>query len=301
MIFEHSSIKCPVCGSTTIVFDPDRGEHICASCGTVISDRVIDYGKEWRTFSSEDAFSKARTGRSLTNAIHDRGLTTSFSLKGFKFKGEMRKKVRNMARLQRKIRISKKDKLKVIGLKYLNDYATKLGIPNHVREEAARILQSALEKVNVKEKTVRAMAVASILMACRTYGLPYTLRSISRSLGISIRNIWHAEKRIVENVKRIVIKTNEPKDFIPVIVKKLGLSSKVQYLAALLTYLARKREIASGRGPIGLAAATVYMASILLDEKKTQQEVASVCDITDVTIRNRYGDLVEKLDIEVLL
>ena len=65
--------------------------------------------------------------------------------------------------------------------------------------------------------------------------------------------------------------------------------------------MARKREIASGRGPIGLAAATVYMASILLDEKKTQQEVASVCDITDVTIRNRYGDLVEKLDIEVLL
>ena len=34
------------------------------------------------------------------------------------------------------------------------------------------------------------------------------------------------------------------------------------------------------------------------DEKKTQREVADVAGITEVTIRNRYKELIEKLGIE---
>ena len=34
------------------------------------------------------------------------------------------------------------------------------------------------------------------------------------------------------------------------------------------------------------------------DEKKTQREVADVAGITEVTIRNRYKELIERLGIE---
>ena len=34
------------------------------------------------------------------------------------------------------------------------------------------------------------------------------------------------------------------------------------------------------------------------DEKKTQREVADIAGITEVTIRNRYKELIEKLDLE---
>jgi transcription initiation factor TFIIIB Brf1 subunit/transcription initiation factor TFIIB len=36
----------------------------------------------------------------------------------------------------------------------------------------------------------------------------------------------------------------------------------------------------------------------LNDEKKTQREVADVAGITEVTIRNRYKELLERLNIE---
>ncbi len=302
MVYEHSILKCPVCGSTNIIFDHVKGEYVCASCGTVISDHVIDSGKEWRTFSPYDALLKSRTGRSLTYAIHDMGLTTTFSTKGFKHSSRvLKKKARDLIRIQNKMRISRKDRVKVTGLKYLNSYASTLQLPNHVREEAARILHKALDKLNVKEKTIKAMAAAAILMACKIHGVPKTLRSIARELGFSEGDIWKAEKKILSVVKKVNTRIVEPKDFIPLIVKKLGLSSQVQYLAAYLTYLARKKDIGIGRGPIGLAAASVYIASILLDEKKTQQEVAEACNITDVTIRNRYSDIVENFDIEVYL
>jgi transcription initiation factor TFIIB len=44
---------------------------------------------------------------------------------------------------------------------------------------------------------------------------------------------------------------------------------------------------------VGLAAAAVYAASLLTNEKTTQAAVSDVADISEVTIRNRYHELLE--------
>jgi transcription initiation factor TFIIB len=61
---------------------------------------------------------------------------------------------------------------------------------------------------------------------------------------------------------------------------------------------AESSELTSGRGPAGIAAAALYVAALLNDERKTQREVADIAGITEVTIRNRYKELLEKLGIE---
>ncbi|MBT4377161.1 hypothetical protein HOD29_07360, partial [archaeon] len=53
-----------------------------------------------------------------------------------------------------------------------------------------------------------------------------------------------------------------------------------------------------GRGPAGIAAAALYVAALMNDEKKTQREVADIAGITEVTIRNRYKELIDKLNLE---
>ena len=60
-------------------------------------------------------------------------------------------------------------------------------------------------------------------------------------------------------------------------------------------------EMSSGRGPTGVAAAAIYIASILCNERRTQREVADIAGVTEVTIRNRYKELTEKLGIDVQL
>ncbi len=301
LIYEHAIGRCPHCKSKSVIFDPMRGEYVCTKCGTVIGDHVVDFGKEWRAFEPGESQLKSRTGSSLTLAMHDRGFVTTFSTKGKGLSKTFKKRVRELQRIQRRSRIEKKDKNEVTALRFLNEYVSKLQLPPQVREEAARILRKAIERLNVKKKTMKAMAASSILLACRVYSIPLTLRSIARQLGFEEGDLWKAERKILSVVKDVTPKMLEPKDFIPLIVNRLGLSSEVQYFAAYLTYLARKLEIGCGRGPVGLAAASVYVASILLDEKKTQQDVARVCNVTDVTIRNRYGDLIEHFDIEVRL
>ena len=64
---------------------------------------------------------------------------------------------------------------------------------------------------------------------------------------------------------------------------------------------AEEKELTSGRGPTGVAAAAIYIASILGGERRTQREVAEVAGVTEVTIRNRYKELAEKLGIEIIL
>ncbi|MEF8828160.1 MAG: transcription initiation factor IIB 2, partial [Haloarcula sp.] len=47
------------------------------------------------------------------------------------------------------------------------------------------------------------------------------------------------------------------------------------------------------KSPVGLAAAAVYAAALLTNEKTTQAAVSEVADISEVTIRNRYHELLE--------
>ncbi|EQD62653.1 Transcription factor TFIIB, cyclin-related domain protein, partial [mine drainage metagenome] len=60
-----------------------------------------------------------------------------------------------------------------------------------------------------------------------------------------------------------------------------------------------ERELTSGRGPTGVAAAAIYIASVQAGERRTQREVADVAGITEVTIRNRYKELTDRLELHL--
>ncbi len=78
----------------------------------------------------------------------------------------------------------------------------------------------------------------------------------------------------------------------------MHLSPQAQNEALKILRKAEVSELTSGRGPAGIAAAALYVAALINDEKKTQREVADVAGITEVTIRNRYKELLERLDLE---
>jgi transcription initiation factor TFIIB len=52
---------------------------------------------------------------------------------------------------------------------------------------------------------------------------------------------------------------------------------------------------------MGVVAAALYISSILSSERRTQREVADVAGVTEVTIRNRYKELAENLDIDIIV
>ena len=78
---------------------------------------------------------------------------------------------------------------------------------------------------------------------------------------------------------------------------KLKVDQKVKGKAEEILTKSIDKELISGRGLTGVAPAAIYIATVLCDEKRTQREVADVAGVTEVTIRNRYKELVERLDI----
>lgn len=78
-------------------------------------------------------------------------------------------------------------------------------------------------------------------------------------------------------------------------------SSKAEMIALHIIETAAKLNLTSGRGPTGIAAAATYIASVIIGDRRTQREIANIAKVTEVTIRNRYKELMERLQINMKL
>lgn len=299
MKYMHSSLKCSYCGSSEIVFDNQDGVYVCKKCGTVLG-RAIYEGYELRPFDN----GLPRTSGSYTDTVHDHGIgSTDFDIKTSRVRKNNSYKWKNMHSLLVKTRTTKKEKIIEKALRHLNYYAKILETPDYVRETAARLLRKTVEGKNYKDKTLKNLALAAIYISFKIHGLHRPAKLYAKETGISLKKLWHAEKKIYEanGSLNMLMKKENPENYVTYIVNKLGLSTETEILANKLISEAKKLGIHIGRPAIGLATAAVYLASILLNEKKTQLEIAEVVGVSDVTIRNRYSDLVESLNIEVYI
>jgi transcription initiation factor TFIIB len=131
-------------------------------------------------------------------------------------------------------------------------------------------------------------------------GIPRTLDEISRVSGIEKKEIGRAY-RFVRRELDIDVPLTDPAHYVPKFTAALKLSGRVQEKAIALLKKAIAKGLISGRGPTGVAAAAVYIASAMDGERRTQKEVADVAGVTEVTIRNRYRELKKELNLKVTL
>jgi transcription initiation factor TFIIB len=82
-----------------------------------------------------------------------------------------------------------------------------------------------------------------------------------------------------------------PIEYVPRFCTDLNLPTKVQSKAMELLDKTQNHAAMAGRGPTGIAAASIYLAGILMENRRTQREVADVAGVTEVTIRNRFKEM----------
>ena len=296
--------KCPECGSTHLVRDYERGELVCMDCGLVIDEAYIDQGPEWRAFDSEQRDSRSRTGAPMTYTIHDKGLSTEISWKnkdsyGKNIPTRSRAQLYRLRKWQKRIKVSNAAERNLTqALQELERISSNLGLPQDVRETAALIYRKAVKENMIRGRSIEGVVAASIYAACRMLDIPRTLDEISAVTRVKKREIGRVY-RIMARTLKLNIFPSKPSDYIDRFCAKLKLSGEVKKKAYEIIRMAEEQHILSGRGPTGVAAAAIYIASIMCDERRTQREVAEVAGVTEVTIRNRYKELVEKLNLPV--
>jgi len=303
---EEAIEVCPECGSPRIIRDYKRGELVCQDCGYVIEERYIDAGPEWRAFDSEQKEKRSRVGAPITYTIHDKGLSTIIDWNNKDYYGKAisirtRAQLFRLRKWQRRIRISNATERNLaFALSELDRMASALGLPKSVRETAAVIYRKAIEKNLIRGRSIEGVVAAALYAACRQAGVPRTLDEIAQYSRVDRKEIGRTYRFIARELGLKLMPTS-PADYVPRFCAALGLSGEVQRKAIEIIKKAEERELTSGRGPTGVAAAAIYIASILCGERRTQREVAEVAGVTEVTIRNRYKELAEKLGIEIIL
>jgi len=289
--------KCPECGSTRLIYDEQRGESVCSDCGLVVEREMIDQGQEWRT-GFDDGPKKGRGGAPLSLQKFDKGLTTNIGETSDIYKlGEKRiKKYSRLKKWQERVSTSIERNLR-LAMSELRKVANFLNLPNIVKEEASRIYNLVLQRGLVRGRSMESVIAACIYAACRTYNIPRTLDEIAATSDVERKEIGRTYRFITRKLA-INITPSNPKDYISRFSSVLHLSPKAQNDALKILKRAELSELTSGRGPAGIAAAALYVAALLNGEKRTQREVADVAGITEVTIRNRYKELLGKLGLE---
>jgi transcription initiation factor TFIIB len=293
----ESEVTCPECGGR-LVSDAEHGETICEDCGLVVDEDSVDRGPEWRAFDSSEKDEKSRVGAPTTKMMHDQGLSTNIDWRdkdayGNTLSSRQRAKMQRLRTWDERFRTrdAKERNLKQ-ALGEIERMASALGLPENVRETASVIYRRALDEDLLPGRSIEAISTAALHAAARQAGVPRSIDEVAEVSRINQMEFERAYRYVVRELG-LGIRPADPTSYVGRFASDLDVSDEVEQRARELLETTKREGAHSGKSPVGLAAAAVYAAALLTNQRVTQSEVSEVADVSEVTIRNRYKELLE--------
>ena len=305
--------KCTVCNAS-LVDDTDNGEIICSGCGIVTQEHIADHGPEARSSSLEDKMKLARATGQTSYSQHDLGITTEISVgstdfSGKKINAEMASQMHRLGKWQQRVRVaSSRDRRLSNVLGTISEICQKSSLPKNVIETASLIYRGLDGKdIKVKGKSVISISAAVVYMACKQC-------DVIRSLEEILREICHAKelksktklasryyRMLVMELGTVTAPIVTMDKYISKIANMTNTETRVERLSLEIAEKTKDRNLADGKAPNGIAAAYLYIASILLGQSVLQRDISSVSGVTEVTIRNRCKEILSGFKLKVTL
>ncbi len=302
----EETIQCPECGSKHLYRDYGRAELLCKDCGLVIDEEFMDRGPEWRAFDSDQREKRERVGAPMTYTIHDKGLSTEIDWSdkdsyGRAIPSRSRAQIYRLRKWQRRIRIADATERNLaLALVHLDRMTSAMSSPRAVRETAAIIYRKAVLKNLIRGRSIPGVAAAALYASCRQCNVPRTLDEISAVASLPRKDLGRNYRFLAKELKLKLLPTS-PEDYVSRFCNILELSTEVKSKTIEILKKASENKITIGKGPASNAAATIYIASILCSERRTQRDIAEVAGVTEVTVRSRYKEISKKLDLDIIM
>jgi transcription initiation factor TFIIB len=294
----RNKAACVRCGKNSLSTDGETGELFCRKCGYVISDVSEDSGPEWRSFTKENGSSSdpTRVGAPSSLTMHDMGLSTVISSTnrdstGKPLSSSMRSVIERLRTWDSRSQAHKsEDRNLRQALNDLGRIKDKLAVSSGVVEKAAYIYRKAMEKKLVRGRSISALIAASMYAACRDAETPRTIQDVAIVANVKRKDIARCY-RLLHHELELKMPVVDPIQCIARISSKIGISEKIKRDASEILRVTRKQNESSGKHPMSLAAAALYMSCVKNGDNTTQRDIAEAANVTEVTIRNRYKGL----------
>jgi transcription initiation factor TFIIB len=294
--------QCPHCRER-LVRDPEKGEILCPRCGFVAQDQTIDSTPDWKSMDYEERSKRMQSGAPTKLSLPDRGLFTEIAhdyrdSHGNYLHGEMKESAEHLQKWNRRVQTSGPGERSLMAaLGKITEISSSMRLPGNVTEDASLIFRKSSKTSTSKSKSVAGMAVATIYLACRRANINRTLKEISTIGGVKPNVAAKYYRNLRNQGNEVYIPPPSVQKYISKLVNKEKINPRVERLALELSEKTSESDISSGKTPAGLAAAYVYIASVLAGEHIPQREIAEYAEVTEVTVRNRCREILEKFVI----
>lgn len=277
-------IACTDCGETkNIIEDYRNGYNVCGKCGCVLGDRIIDEGSEWRSFGDSNKADPSRVGSASNPFLDSEQLDTIISA------GQGQNSY-TLSKIQMKSYMRGPDRALKNGLNLISAFCERAYISKTIIDRAQYIFKTVDAKKLLKGKNLEGSVGACIYIACKLENAPRTFKEVSVITGVQKREIGRCYKLIAKEVDTKGSALSG--DIVSRFCSDLNLSLRIQRIASEVSQRVYDLGCLTGRSPDSVAAAVIYLVLTLFPElKNTQKDIQSVTNVTEVTIKNTYKDL----------
>ena len=304
--------RCPECRSS-LVDDVQNGEQICSMCGIVVMEQMADYGPESKSSSPEERTKLTRASGQTTFSQHDLGIATEISISTKDFSGktinyQVANQMHNLRKWQQRVRVSSPRERRLANvLTVIGGTCQSLTLSSNVLETASMIYRNLDSHMEVKGKSVACIAAAVIYMACKQCDVVRSLEEICSGTG-SNKELKMKTKLAAKYYRMLVMELGSVTapvitmdKYISKISNLTNTDVRVERLALEIAGKTDDSSVADGKAPNGIAAAYLYIASILLGQNVLQRDVSSIAGVTEVTIRNRCKEILSCYKLNLTL
>lgn len=265
---------------------------VCKNCG-VVFHRTFDNSPR-RAFT-QDEINKRKSQEPVYSPIGPRtvirGNTDS---KGTLMSAQEQLKFSRLGKIHRSLTSSYERNL-WIALPNFQRLQERLGLPGTVVKDAIRIYQNAVKAKLTMGRSIDILMAASIFVSLKIHGIPRVVEEIIKDVDVPKKNVVKCYRlllmRILPQMKIRVVHLG-PIRYVDKFGEELRLSMNVRQDACRLLRRAKKNGLLiEGKDPKGLAAAAIYITSHLHKQPRTQNAIAKLSHITEVTLRVRCRDL----------
>ena len=287
-VLEGHTSPCEECAAVDWSLDISRGEVTCNSCGLVVEENVPDPGAEWtKRDKGED---RSRVGAPMTYTLADRGLNTTIDIKDLNSGSASRLGISSQSRREwRRRRIiderSKTRKSRERNLVKANQFIRdRSQLPKALQEEVARLYRRLSDKGYVTGRSIAGVAAACTYLVAREENMPRQIPDVAEQFSIEEKEL----SRLIRQVSRMLNmhSISSPDQYFEPFMSQLDLPpsmrTQVQHLWSLIK---PHEDVWQGKKPMGVAAALIYKTANESGTPRTQSDICSIANVSEVTLR----------------
>jgi transcription initiation factor TFIIIB Brf1 subunit/transcription initiation factor TFIIB len=191
----NMTLMCKDCKEypPNLVEEFSSGDMVCASCGLVLGERVVDIRSEWRTFANDDQGNDdpSRVGDGPNVLLNGSQLSTTIAF------GDGNARSRDLLRAQGKTGGNDKStKSLLAAYKEIGAHCDAVNIPKNVSDTAKYLFKQVDDGKAFKGKSQDAIIAGCIFIACRQCNVPRTFREIFALTKVSKKDIGRVFKSL---------------------------------------------------------------------------------------------------------